>query len=49
MQLVVVRDGSAVLDGDCTQRPIAVGDALLVAPEVRLGFQPEGEITIGGP
>lgn len=46
VQLVVVRDGSAVLSGDCTPRPITVGHALLVAPEVRLGFQPEGEVTI---
>lgn len=46
VQLVVMRDGSAVLDGDYPPRPTAVGDALLIAPDVRLGFQPEGEVTI---
>ncbi|GAA2535598.1 hypothetical protein GCM10009860_15010 [Microbacterium mitrae] len=45
VRLVVIRDGSTILQGECDARPITVGDAALVAPRVVFGHTPEGVAT----
>lgn len=46
VRLILVRDGSLILLGDCPQQPITIGDAVLVAPNTQFGFKPEGYAAI---
>lgn len=46
VRLVVVRDGSVILCGECPQRPVSVGDIVLIAPDMPVGYEPEARITI---
>lgn len=46
VRLVFIRDGSVILTGDCSDHPVVVGDAVLVAPKALVGYAPEGEATV---
>ncbi|MGP5055233.1 helix-turn-helix domain-containing protein [Brachybacterium paraconglomeratum] len=46
VKLVVVRDGSAILSGEFGQRPINIGDVLLIGANVACGAEPEGQVTV---
>lgn len=45
VQIVVVRDGSAILCSDFGQKPATVGDVILLASDVPCGFEAEGRLT----
>lgn len=45
-RILIVRDGSAILLGACGQKPVSVGDVMLVAPNVPLGYAAEGTTTV---
>lgn len=45
VRLMVVRDGSLIFDGDHPLRPATVGTAVRVAPNVTIGYEPEGNVT----
>jgi AraC-like DNA-binding protein len=46
VKLIVVRDGSAILFSEFGERPIRVGDVVLLAANVLCGSEPEGHITV---
>lgn len=46
VQLVAVREGSAILSGEFGQRPINIGDVLLIGANVACGAEPEGQVTV---
>ncbi len=45
VRVVVIRDGSAFISGDCVQ-PVTVGDAVLIASSARFGYEPEGRVSM---
>lgn len=45
VRVVVIRDGSAFISGECVQ-PVTVGDAVLIASSARFGYKPEGRVTV---
>lgn len=45
VKVVVVRDGSAVLFSEFGQKPIGIGDVLLLTANTLYGSEPEGHIT----
>ena len=45
MQLVVVRDGTAIVFSEFGEQPVAFGDAILLGPNVLFGIEPEGLLT----
>ncbi len=45
VRVVVIRDGSAFISGEGAQ-PVTVGDAVLIAAGARLGYEPEGRVTV---
>ena len=46
VKLIVVRDGSAILFSEFGERPINVGDVVLLATNTLCGSEPEGHITV---
>ncbi|OFK07108.1 AraC family transcriptional regulator [Kocuria rhizophila] len=46
VKLIVVRDGSAILFSEFGERPINVGDVVLLAANVLCGSEPEGHVTV---
>lgn len=46
VKVIVVRDGSVVLYSEFGQRPVTVGDAVLLGPNVLCGATPEGHVTV---
>ncbi|SMX87794.1 AraC-type DNA-binding protein [Brevibacterium aurantiacum] len=46
VQVIVVRDGSAILKGEAGQEPVTVGDVLLLGPNILCGAEPEGHVTV---
>src|SRR5690606_28704275 len=46
VKVLVVREGSLILDDQRPPRPVASGTVLLVAPHATLGFDPEGSVTV---
>ncbi|WP_166998388.1 helix-turn-helix transcriptional regulator [Paramicrobacterium fandaimingii] len=46
LKLIVVRDGSAILFSEFGERPINVGDVVLLAANVLCGSEPERHITV---
>ena len=46
VKLIVVRDGSAILFSEFGERPINVGDVVLLAANTLCGSEPEGHITV---
>ena len=45
VEVIVIRDGSAVLFGEFGQQPVNVGDVVLLAANVLCGCEPEGHLT----
>lgn len=45
VRVAVIRDGSAFISGECVQ-PVTVGDAVLIAPRARFGYEPEGRVSM---
>ncbi|GIJ25825.1 hypothetical protein Vqi01_09870 [Micromonospora qiuiae] len=46
VQVVFIRDGSAILLGEAGQEPVSIGDVLLLGPNVLYGAEPEGHVTV---
>ena len=46
VKLIVVRSGSAILFSEFGQKPVNVGDAILLGANVLCGSEPEGRITV---
>lgn len=46
VKLIVVRDGSAILFSEFGERPVNVGDVILLGANVLCGSEPEGHITV---
>ena len=46
VQVIFVRDGSAILLGEAGQELVSIGDVLLLGPNVLYGSQPEGHVTV---
>ncbi|GAA4486966.1 hypothetical protein GCM10023171_23970 [Microbacterium panaciterrae] len=46
VKVIVVRDGSAILFSEFGQRPVKVGDVILLGSNVLCGSEPEGSITV---
>lgn len=46
VKVIVVRDGSAILFSEFGERPINVGDVVLLGSNVLCGAEPEGHITV---
>lgn len=46
LKVIVVRDGSAVLCSEFGQRPVTIGDAILLCANTLCGSEPEGHITV---
>lgn len=46
VKVIVVRDGSAVLFSEFGQRPVNVGDVVLLGANTLCGSEPEGHITV---
>ncbi len=46
VKVIIVRDGSAFLFGEFGQRPVKVGDVILLGANVLCGSEPEGHITV---
>ena len=46
VKLIVVRDGSAILFSEFGERPITVGNVVLLAANTLCGSEPEGHITV---
>ena len=45
VQLVVVRDGTAIVFSEFGEQPVSFGDAILLGPNVLFGNEPEGLLT----
>lgn len=45
VRVIVVRDGSAILFSEFGQRPINVGDVILLVANTLCGVEPEGHVT----
>lgn len=45
VQLIFIRDGSAILFSEFGQRPVNVGDVVLLCSNTLLGVEPEGQVT----
>ena len=45
VQLVVVRDGTAIVFSEFGEQPVSFGDAILLGPSVLFGVEPEGQLT----
>ncbi|MCW3158381.1 helix-turn-helix domain-containing protein [Micropruina sonneratiae] len=46
VRVMVIREGSAILSGEFGQRPVSVGDVILLAPNVPCGGEPEGRVLL---
>ncbi|MBS1674640.1 MAG: AraC family transcriptional regulator, partial [Actinobacteria bacterium] len=46
VKVIVVRDGSAVLFSEFGQKPVNVGDVVLLGANTLCGSEPEGHITV---
>lgn len=46
VKVIVVRDGSAILFSEFGQKPVTVGDVVMLGPNVLCGSEPEGHITV---
>lgn len=46
VKIIVVRDGSAILFSEFGQKPVTVGDVILLGANVLCGSEPEGHITV---
>lgn len=46
VKVIVVRDGSAILFSEFGQKPVTVGDVVLLGANVLCGSEPEGHITV---
>ena len=46
IRLTFVRDGSAILFSEFGQKPVKVGDVVLLGANVLCGYEPEGHITV---
>ncbi len=46
VRFLLIRHGSAILCGDCLHHPIRVGDVTLIAPQIVLGYEPEGTASV---
>lgn len=46
VKVIVVRSGSAILFSEFGQRPVNVGDAVILGANVLCGSEPEGHITV---
>ena len=46
VQIIVVRDGSAILFSEFEQKPVKFGDVILLGAHTLLGGEPEGDISI---
>lgn len=46
VQLVVVRDGTAIVFSEFGEQPVSFGDAILLGPNVLCGTEPEGQLTV---
>jgi AraC-like DNA-binding protein len=45
-QVILVRDGSAVLNSDLGQTPVRSGDVILLGADTSCGSEPEGHVTV---
>lgn len=46
VKLIVVRSGSAILFSEFGERPVGIGDVILLGANVLCGSEPEGHITV---
>lgn len=46
VKIVVVRDGSAIAFSEFGQKPVTVGDVVVIGPNVLFGIEPEGHFTV---
>lgn len=46
VKVIVVRDGSAILFSEFGQKPVTVGDVILLGANTLCGSEPEGHITV---
>lgn len=46
VQVIFVRDGSAILLGEAWQVTVSIGDVLMLGPNVLYGAEPEGHVTV---
>ncbi len=46
MKVIVVRDGSAILFAEFGQKPVKIGDVILLGANVLCGSEPAGHITV---
>ncbi|WP_431841297.1 helix-turn-helix transcriptional regulator [Calidifontibacter indicus] len=46
VKVIVVRDGSAILFSEFGQKPVKIGDVILLGANVLCGSEPEGHITV---
>ncbi|MFT3862345.1 hypothetical protein [Micropruina sp.] len=46
VNVIVVRDGSAILFSEFGQKPVKVGDVILLGANILCGSEPEGHITV---
>lgn len=46
VKVIIVRDGSAILFSEFGQKPVRLGDVILLGPNVLCGSEPEGYITV---
>ena len=46
VKVIVVRSGSAILFSEFGQKPVNVGDAVILGANVLCGSEPEGQITV---
>ena len=45
IKIVIVRSGSAVLFSEFGQRPVCIGDVVVLGANVLCGSEPEGHVT----
>lgn len=46
VRVIVVRDGSAILFSEFGQRPVTLGEVVVLSANVLCGSEPEGHITV---
>src|SRR5699024_10651497 len=46
VRIIVVRDGSAILYSEFGQKPVRLGDVIVLGPNVLCACEPEGHITV---
>lgn len=46
VRITVVRDGSAIVFSEFGQRPVTVGNAIVLGANVLCGYEPEGHVTV---